>query len=127
VALLLVPSAQIVIAVLLCGCVSSPAVQRVPSEPIGCKFLATVYVDQLGDQPAGPSAVKYLVEQAKKLGGDTLLCCEMGTEDTVALWTNRRTGESYTDSFRHSGRVYRCASHADSPAPNKSLERTRDR
>jgi hypothetical protein len=127
VASLFVQSVAIAIAVLLCGCASSSAVQRVSSEPIGCEFLATVYVDQLGHQPAGSSAVKYLVDQAKKWGGDTLLCCEMGTEETVALWTNRRTGESYAGSFRHSGRVYRCVGRADSPAPNKSLERTPER
>jgi len=108
------PRFTLIIAVLLCGCASAPAIQRISSAPADCEFLGTIYTDQLGDQPAGAEAVKDLMAQAEKLGGDTLQCCEIGDDVTVALWTNKRTGETYISANRHFGRVYRCSANGGS-------------
>ena len=105
--------AAVVAASALCGCESAPKVQRVDVAPANCKFLATIYIDQLGDQPAGDEAVKDLKRQVAERGGDTLQCCEMEPEETILCGVNRRGRATYAGSHRHVGRVYRCLGEPD--------------
>ena len=109
----LVLHAVVMATLTLCACESAPKVQRVDAEPANCEFLATIYIDQLGDQPAGEEAVKDLKRQTVARGGNTLQCCEMEPEETVLCCPNNRTRATYTGSHRHVGRAYRCPEEFD--------------
>jgi hypothetical protein len=109
----LVRHAVVVAALTLCACESAPKVQRVDAEPANCEFLADLYIDQLGDQPAGDAAVKDLKRQTVARGGNTLQCCEMEPEETVLCCPTSRAAANYTGSHRHVARAYRCPEALD--------------
>jgi hypothetical protein len=91
------------------GCTSAPPVQVVRAPPDGCAFLGEIHgYFQCGEGEAGADTVKGLKEVVRARGGNTLQCCEQGTEAVVMAGYDGSGKIVCTDFFQQTGRAYAC-------------------
>jgi hypothetical protein len=113
------------VALITGACSTTPRIEIVLAEPVGCTFLDSVWVYQVGHAPPTKAALAELAEKARSLGGNTLQCCKEG--DTLVVYgIDRRTGRAVPDALEHIGRVYNCPSDQHGLTPNTSPARTRE-
>jgi hypothetical protein len=96
-------------ALAVCGCASAPPVRVVPAAPDGCTFLGEIHgYLQCGQGEPGDDIVKALKQVVRGRGGNTLQCCEQGTEAVVMAAYDRAGKIACTDFFEQTGRAYAC-------------------
>jgi hypothetical protein len=92
----------------LSACAFHRSVRVVEKEPKDCEFLGGVSVWQFCAGGAGSEAIESMKKDAYKMGGDTLHCCEEGTEELVLSRTGRGPAHCF-GAFEYSGRAYSCS------------------
>ena len=92
------------------GCTCKPPVQVVQVSPEGCKLLGDVGHGQVqcGEGAASQGLLERLKEETRALGGNTLQCCEVGSEAVVLAGYDRHGHIACTEFFERTGHAYAC-------------------